>query len=178
MFRLFTSFIKHEGRLAPLVLAAIVFAVGVASAQSKAAPQQPARWQASPAAIPNQPLIRDYKGVTIGMRADEARQKLGEAQEKSDLQEFFVFSDKESVQVYYDKDQKVHAISINFMGDESAAPTAISVIGTEIEPKPDGSMHKLVRYPEAGYWVSYSKTAGETPLITVTMQRMDANQID
>jgi hypothetical protein len=46
------------------------------------------------------------------------------------------------------------------------------VFGSDFETKPDGSKYKLVRYPKAGYWVSYSKTAGDTPIITVTIQKL------
>jgi hypothetical protein len=33
-------------------------------------------------------------------------------------------------------------------------------------------MYELKRYPSAGYWVAYSRTAGKNPIITVTMQKM------
>jgi hypothetical protein len=46
------------------------------------------------------------------------------------------------------------------------------VLGTELQAKPDGSMYQLNRYPEAGYWVSYNRTAGDKPIITITMQKM------
>ena len=32
-------------------------------------------------------------------------------------------------------------------------------------------MHKMVTYTEAGYWVSYSRTAGDSPLVIITMQK-------
>ena len=73
-------------------------------------------------------------------------------------------------QVFYEG-KKVSAISINYVG-ESGAPECQKVLGTAAEAKPDGSMHKLVRYPKAGYWVSYSRTAGDSPLITITMQKI------
>jgi len=31
-----------------------------------------------------------------------------------------------------------------------------------------------VRYPKAGYWVSYNRTAGNSPMITITMQAIAA----
>ncbi len=40
-----------------------------------------------------------------------------------------------------------------------------------MEAKPDGSAYKLVTYPRAGYWVAYSRTAGDEPLTIITMQR-------
>lgn len=119
------------------------------------------------------PLFSEYKGVRIGMTADEARKKLGEPQDKSDEQDFFVFNEKESAQVFYDKAKKTYAISINYLGAGSETPAPKGVLGSEIEAKPDGSMHKMVRYRKAGFWVSYSRTAGTDPLTTVTIQRID-----
>lgn len=167
-----TSIIRSV--LLPSLLAAgFAWGVPVATAQGQTASPAAASPQASIGAKPaNELLFRDYKGVTIGLSAQEARQKLGNPKEEGTKQDFFAFSDKESVQVYYDKEHKVRAISVNYIGNESGAPTPMAILGTEIEAKANGSMHKLVRYPAAGYWVSYSRTAGDTPLVTVTMQRM------
>lgn len=116
------------------------------------------------------PLYVDYKGVRIGMGAEEVRKKLGEPKDKSDAQDFYMFSDKESAQFYYDKG-KVMAVSVNYL-DLKAAPLPKIVLGVDVEPKADGAMYKLIRYPDAGYWVSYNRSAGDDPLITVTMQRI------
>ncbi len=120
----------------------------------------------------DKPIFIEYKGVSIGMGMDEARKKLGEPTDKSDAQDFFVFSEKESCQVYYDKVHKVMAVSINYVGDGSGAPLPKVVLGTEIEAKADGGMYKMIRYPESGYWVSYNRTGGDDPLVTVTMQKI------
>lgn len=121
----------------------------------------------------DEPLFSEYKGVHIGMTIAEARSKLGEPQDKSDEQDFFVFNEKESVQVFYDKAQKTYAISINYLGAGSGVPAPKAVLGSEIEAQPDGSMYKMVRYRKAGFWVSYSRTGGSDPLVTVTMQKID-----
>ena len=120
----------------------------------------------------DKPLFIEYKGVRIGMEADEVRKKLGEPTDKGDIQDFFQFSEKESCQVYYDKVRKVMAVSVNYVGDASGAPLPKVVLGVEIEAKADGAMYKMIRYPESGYWVSYNKTGGEDPLVTVTMQKI------
>jgi hypothetical protein len=119
----------------------------------------------------DKPLYIEYKGVRINMEASEVRKKLGNPADKGDVQDFFVFSEKESAQVYYTKG-KVMAFSVNYVGDNSGAPLPKIVLGTDIEAKPDGAMHKMVRYPEAGYWVSYNRTGGDDPLVTVTMQKI------
>jgi hypothetical protein len=118
----------------------------------------------------DKPLYIEYKGVRIGMGADEVRKKLGEPKDKSDAQDFYMFNDTESAQFYYDKG-KVMAVSVNYL-DVKAAPLPKVVLGTDIEPKADGGMYKLIRYPDAGYWVSYNRSAGNDPLITVTMQKI------
>lgn len=119
----------------------------------------------------DKPLYIEYKGIRIDMETSEVRKKLGDPADKGDAQDFFVFSEKESAQIYYSKG-KVTAVSVNYVGDDSGAPLAKVVFGTDIEAKADGAMHKMVRYPTAGYWVSYNRTGGDDPLVTVTMQKI------
>ena len=121
----------------------------------------------------DEPLFSEYKGVRIGMMADDVRKKLGSPQDKSDEQDFYVFNDQESAQVFYDKTHKTYAISVNYLGTNSSMPLPKAVFGSEIEAKPDGSMFKMVRYPKAGYWVSYSRTSGNDPIVSITIQRID-----
>lgn len=117
------------------------------------------------------PKWGEYKGVTVGMSAAEVRAKLAGLKDKGNTQDLFVLSDTENVQVYYDEQGKVHAISVNYV-DANKAPDVVAVLGEEVKVNEDGSMYKLVRYPEAGYWVAYSRTAGGSPLTTVTLQKM------
>jgi hypothetical protein len=119
-----------------------------------------------------EPSFREYKGVSLGMTTDETRKKLGAPEDKGEEQDFYVFSDKESAQIYYDKTKHVDAISINYVGETPEVPKAKAVLGTDVEIKPDGSMHKLVRFPKAGCWISYSRTAGNDPLITITVKKL------
>ena len=120
----------------------------------------------------NRPAFSDFKGVRIGMAAEESRKKLGNPRDKSPEQDFYVFNDNEAVQIFYDKAGAVTAISIDFMSGASGIPAAKEVLGTEADAKPDGSLYKLLRYPKAGYWVSYSRTAGNSPTTTITMQKI------
>ncbi len=130
------------------------------------------RTKTSPAE-PESPAFSDFKGVRIGMTAAEARKKLGAPRDKSDEQDFYVFNDTQAVQVFYDKARAVSAISIDFMDGASAIPSAKDVLGTDAEAKADGSVYKMLRYPKAGFWVSYNRTAGSAPTTTITMQKID-----
>src|SRR6185369_1529095 len=60
------------------------------------------------------PLLADFKGVRIGMPAEEARKKLGAPKDKSDELDLYVFNDNQALQIYYDKAKTVSAISIDF----------------------------------------------------------------
>ncbi len=120
-----------------------------------------------------EPVFLDYRGVKIGWLADEVRKKLGAPANKGEEQDYYMFGDKETCQVLYDKaTNKVTAISVDFMSGAREVITPQQVFGADIDTKPDGSKYKLVRYPKAGYWVSYSRTAGDTPIVTVTIQAL------
>ena len=134
----------------------------VASAIDKTAPN---------AAKAKAPLYTDYRGVKIGMTADEVRAKFDDLK-KDKRQDYLLLSDRESAQIYYDDKGKVIAISIDYFGDNSKPPSPDAVLGVAPKVKADGSMYQLTRYPDAGYWVSYNRTAGDKPIVTITIQKM------
>jgi hypothetical protein len=129
--------------------------------------------QTSDSAQTRDPIFREYKGVTIGVSADEVHRKLGEPKEASATQDFYAFSEKEIVQIFYDNTRKVTALTVNYLGEGSGVPECKAVLGVEIKSEADGSMRKIVQYRKAGYWVSCNRTAGDDPLITVTMQKIN-----
>jgi hypothetical protein len=119
------------------------------------------------------PVFHEYRGVQIGWLADDVRKKLGAPAAKGDEQDYYVFGEKERAQILYDKKTRmVTTISVDFNSDAPDVLTPQQVLGADFETKADGSKHKLVRYPKAGFWVSYSRTAGDTPIITITLQKM------
>ena len=117
------------------------------------------------------PVSAEYKGVKIGATADQVRDLLGKAK-LEDKEGFFYDRDDEMVQIRLDADKKVMLISTTYSGED--APKFADVFGMEITApaKPDGSIYKLVEYPKAGYWVAYSRAAGEKPAVTVTIQKL------
>jgi len=156
------SFTLFSSRVSKLTLFVSVIAlIVIAPAQLYAQRSEPG------------PAFSDFKGVRIGTSVDESRKKLGNPRDKADDQDFYVFNDTQAVQIFYDKTAKVSAISIDYMTGASGIPSPKDVLGTEADKKADGSLYKLVRYPKAGYWVSYSRTAGDSPTTTVTMQKIE-----
>jgi hypothetical protein len=119
-----------------------------------------------------QPAYQEFRGVHIGMAADEARKKLGTPKDKSAAEDFYVFNDNENAQILYDKTGAVSTISVNFLNGASSIPTAKDVLGAEAEAKADGAVYKMVRYPKAGFWIAYSRTAGSDFMVTITIQKI------
>ena len=121
------------------------------------------------------PVFNEYRGVQIGWLADDVRKKLGNPANKDDEQDFYVFGDKETAQFVYDKTtHKVVTISVDFMNGATGVPTPQQVFGADVEAKSDGSRYRMVRYPKAGYWITYNRTPGDTPMITITLQKLPA----
>jgi hypothetical protein len=120
------------------------------------------------------PILQNYKEVKIGTTDDEVRDRLGKKATIDDKDGFFYQFDDEMAQIRIDKDKKVRLISITYTSDNKNTPKFEDVFGTSVkaEPGADGMIYKLVNYPEAGYWVAYSRTAGDKPTVTVTMQKM------
>jgi hypothetical protein len=114
----------------------------------------------------------EFKGVRLGMTADEVRSRLGKPESSDKAQDFFVFSEGERARVYYDADGRATAVVASYIGDPSRAPSALSVVGVAIEPDANGAAVKTVSYPERGYKVVYSRTGGETPMVFVTLQKL------
>jgi hypothetical protein len=151
--------------LSPVLFAMLVCALALVSFNVRA--------QTRPAGDKDkveEPPFHEYKGVSIGMTADEARKKLGSPTDKGDKQDFYAFNDNESCQVYYDETKKVFAVSVTYLGGDIPVPKA--VLGTEADQKTDGSLYKLVRFPKAGYWVSYTRTSGDSPMTIIAMQKI------
>jgi hypothetical protein len=160
-----------------LIVALLFFAVfGLFSLGTEAnAQSQKARPKVSSgfteSAATQQPLYGDYKGVRIGMTVNEARVKLGQPTREFENQDLYVVSETETLQIFFDAARKITAISVDYLGT-TGAPDYKAIVGDNIEMKPDGSMYKVVRYEQLGFWVSFNRTAGELGIITVTIQKI------
>ena len=150
-----------------LLMGALVF-IALTPITSRAQRTRPA-----PDEPESKPAFSDFRGVHIGMTADEARKKLGNPRVKDADQDLYVFNETQAVQVFYDKGATVVAISIDFYDGASSIPSARDVLGTEADARTDGSLYKMMRYPKAGYWVSYSRTAGKASTTTITIQKIE-----
>jgi hypothetical protein len=164
------------GRAASVTLALLFFLAfsGSVSGQNASNLQVKANEPSAPKAASSvpQPVASIYKEVKIGTSADDVRELLGKA-EIDDKDGFFYQMESEMVQIRLDENAKVRVISVTYSSDSPNVPKPADIFGDQTaDVKPDGSVYRLVRYPEAGYWTAYSKTSGDRPTITVTMQKL------
>ncbi|HEU4506634.1 MAG TPA: hypothetical protein VFR78_00250 [Pyrinomonadaceae bacterium] len=119
-----------------------------------------------------QQLYREYRGVRLGMTAVEVRAMLGEPAMKSNEQDFYIFSASETAQFAYDAAQKVVTISTDYTGGVGA-PDYKTVLGEGLLlQRPDGSLFRMVMHDAQRFWVSYNKSSGQVPVVTVTIGTM------
>ena len=152
------------------VFAFMVAAVSLLLLTSGSTPAQ--RKSATPTGEDESAMFKEYRGVQLGMAADDVRKKLGAPKDKGDEQDFFVFGDTESAQIVYDATHKVVTISADFLSTGPSVPTAKQVLGSDLEAKADGSVYKMVRFAKAGYWLSYNRTGGASPMTSITLQKI------
>jgi len=149
-----------------LTLVGIILIAAVSVANSQ---KQTVRNTSRVAAV-QQPLYSDYRGVRIGMKTQEVRAKLGEPLQKADDMDLYAFSEKETAQIAYDAFHSVTTVSVDYLGGVGA-PDYKSVVGSDVEVKPDGAIYKVVRYDTLGFWVYYNRGAGDNPIVTITLQK-------
>jgi hypothetical protein len=161
------------------ILVSVVAIIGTLSSSNAAKNVIPGALLATPSPTPAPspssgeltPQYSSYRGVTIRMPAAQVADKLGTPTQRSKAGDYFLISADESVQISYDKDQTVKAISINYTGDLKAAPTPKDVVGTEVKKDAEGTITKMVSYPKSGFWISYIRTGGKDATIIITLQK-------
>jgi outer membrane protein assembly factor BamE (lipoprotein component of BamABCDE complex) len=155
---------------ATLIMVAMSGVLGLSLTAANAQGQRSRTASNAGTAVSQQPLYGEYKGVRIGMTAEEARAKLGQPALKDNEQDYYIFSDKETAQIAYDAAHKVVTISTDYVNG-IGAPDYRAVVGTNLETREDGSLYKLVRYESLGFWVSYNRGPGPVIIVTVTIQK-------
>ena len=147
-----------------IVTALLLLGATVAGAQGRAASK------GAHTAAPQQPLYSEYRGVRIGMTANQVRTKLGAPMQPGDDMDFYVFSEKEAAQIVYYTAHVVKTISVDYVGGDGA-PDYKALVGPDVEVKTDGSLYKQMHYDSFGIWVFYNRGAGDAATVTITIQK-------
>jgi hypothetical protein len=170
--------IKWTGR----AIVALAFCIGGLFthglyAQTVAAANQPdaatTKDSSAPVKKSSMPAMSAFRNVSIGMPADKVKESWGKAKIEDKDGFLFELSDSETAQVRIGPDGKVMTIAVTFAGGKGA-PTLTEVFGegAAADSSQNGTVYKMVRYPDAGYWVSYFVGSGENAITTLTIQKL------
>ena len=149
----------------------VILVCGFGLSTSVSAQAHKAKASFAPETATQQALFTEYKGVRLGMTAEEARAKLGAPMLKADDGDYYIFSDKETAQIVYDVAHKVVTISVDFT-EGIGAPDYRTVVKGELEPSASGGLYKMMRYESQGFWVSYHRSGGPVVIVTITIQKL------
>ena|SRR5919109_2724343 len=129
---------------------------------------QTANISASPKEIK---VMREYRGIKLGMKRDEVRDALGKPELSDKSQDNFKIGGDDRLTTYYDNDS-VKAIQLYFFESKNV-PTWADVVGdTEVEQRPDGSKVTRAEFTEENFWVSmYQSKSGDVTTITISRSR-------
>jgi hypothetical protein len=113
-------------------------------------------------------VMREYRGIKLGMKRDEVRDAIGKPELSDKGQDTFKIGDDDRLTTYYD-DDSVKAIQLYFF-ESKKVPNWVDVIGdTKIEERPDGAKVTRVEVPEENFWVSmYQSKSGALTTITIS----------
>ena len=178
-FGLFLCFV-----LVTAIAATTAAAQDTAPTPAAATPTPAAMPSASPEAAPRMtppatdgPFVSDLKGVNVGMTKKEVEGVLGRARVSDDAGLYYSFSDTQSAQIGLDNEGKVRTIALIYSEGDKQAMSYTDVFGPGTPPTPDanGNVYKMMRYPSAGFWISYSLTnTADSPMTVITMRRIEA----
>ena len=121
------------------------------------------------------PAIKGLREVTLGMTVEQVKDTLGKPDVEDKTGLFFTPTKTESVQIGLDPKGTVRTIAVIYSEGDKNAPDFEDIFGPKVEkPETKDTVYKMVRYPEAGYWVSFSlSNPGSKPTTRVTMRRLD-----
>ena len=119
------------------------------------------------------PVMTDFQKVAIGATADSVEDLWGRPKVKDSDGFLYELSNSETAQIRIGPDKKVTLIAVTF-ADGKGAPTLTEVFGEGATPdsNQNGTVYKMVRYPEAGYLITYYAGSGDKAMTTLTIQKL------
>jgi hypothetical protein len=116
-------------------------------------------------------VMREYRGIKLGMKRDEVREALGKPELSDKGQDNFKIGGDDMLTAHYDNDS-VKVIQLYFL-ESKRVPNWVDVVGdTEIEERPDGSKIARVDIPEENFWIlMFQGKGGGATTITIGRSR-------
>jgi hypothetical protein len=113
-------------------------------------------------------VMREYRGIQLGMKRDSVRDALGKPENSDKGQDSFKIGGDDRLTAHYDNDT-VKVIQLYF-SESKQTPTWVDVVGnTEIVQRPDGSKVARAEVYQENFWISmYQSSSGSLTTITIS----------
>jgi hypothetical protein len=113
-------------------------------------------------------VMREYKGVKLGMKRAQVQATMGKPETSTDNSEDYKLGGDDMMTVHYDNDE-VRAIQLGFY-DPKNAPAWKDVVGdAEVSETESGAKHARKVVSGENFWVSiYQSKDGQTTRITIS----------
>ncbi|MBO0725830.1 MAG: hypothetical protein J2P52_09540 [Blastocatellia bacterium] len=114
-------------------------------------------------------VMKEYKGVKLGMKRDEVKAALGAPENSSDTSDDFKLTGDDTMTVHYDNGE-VRAIQLAFL-DPKNAPAWKDVVGdAEVSEAPNGGKIARKVIEAEKFWVSIYQTK-DASITRITISR-------
>jgi len=148
------------------VLGGLAFCVERVALAVAAPPGQ----RAASAAQSSEPkVMREYRGIKLGLKSAEVRTALGKPENASDNREEYKIGSEDLMTVHYDNGV-VRAIQLYFTNAKNAPSWAEVVGDAEIKENENGAKQARVVVSKENFWVSMFQNK-EATVTTVTISR-------
>jgi hypothetical protein len=113
-------------------------------------------------------VMREYRGIKLGMKRDEVLDALGKPEFSRKDQDIFKIGGDDQLTAHYDNDS-VKVIQLYFF-ESKQVPNWADVVGdTKIVQRQDGSKFARVEIKEENFWVSmFQGKSGDVTTITIS----------
>ncbi len=153
-----------------LFIAFVALFLGVQVVCAQSAADSTDRRQSQNTAVDPQPpkVMRDFRGVKLGLKPEEVRALMGKPQTSGKDQESFKIDGDNQLTVHYDNDG-VRAIQLYFADSKDAPPWKDVVGDMEITEMANGGKTARVVLGEEKFWVSmYQSKDGSVTTVTIS----------
>jgi len=161
---------KTMKRMMMVTIAFLVFSSFALFGQSFQSAEASVKQEAQDTAAADSKVLREYRGIKLGLKRDVVRSTMGKPENLTDNSEDYKLTGEDMMTVHYDNNE-VKAIQLQFL-DPKNAPAWDTVVGdAEVTQLENGAKHARKVIAKENFWVSiYQNKDASITRVTISKQ--------